>query len=166
MILPAVLHRNWHVVEPAALGSISVLGSGLSLLLAENATTSTQYTGIFISFLVWIGLGVFGIVGFTASYIAKAGVKAFADVSGEQAKKLYGLPEPKELDRRFADLSDQSNARTEKLLGILEELKDSVAESITSAKLLNQALNQQIKRVDEHHADITTLQAAVFSQRN
>lgn len=166
MLLPAVLHRNWHFVEPVALGGISISGGALSLALAESATSASEYTGLFISFLICIGLGVLGIAGFTASYIAKAIVKGLADVSGEQAKKLYGLPEPQALEQRFTELSDQSVARTEKVMEILDEIKDSVTESITSAKLLNQALNQQIKRADEHHADITALQAAVFSQRN
>ena len=93
-------------------------------------------------------------------------VKAMADFSGDQARKLYKLPEPDELEQRFTDLSDQSVARTEKVMEILDEIKDSVAETITSAKLLNQSLEQQIKRADEHHADITALRAAVFSQRN
>lgn len=168
MLLPAVVHRNWHLVEPAALGGISLSGGALSLLLAENATSAGEYTGLFISFLICIGLGVLGIAGFTASYIAKALVKALADVSGEQAKKLYKLPEPEDLDQRFNDLSDQSVARTEKVLEILGELKDSLNESITSSRLLNQSLEQQIKRIDEQHADLSDLQKVVagFNKRN
>lgn len=166
MLLPAVLHRNWHFVEPMALGGISISCGALSLALAESATSASEYTGLFISFLICIGLGVLGIAGFTASYIAKAIVKGLADVSGEQARKLYKLPEPDELEQRFTELSDQSVARTEKVMEILGEIKDSVAESITSAKLLNQSLEQQIKRIDEHHDSIQQLQGAAFNHRN
>lgn len=165
MLLPAVFHRNWNIVEPSLLGGVSLGGGTMSVLLAQSVASPAEAGGVFVTFLISLGLGVLGIAGFTASYVAKAIVKGFADIGGSQARKLYALPEPEALERRLADMTDQSVERAKGITEVLADLKESVNECVTTSKLLNQSLEQQIKRTDEQHADISRLQSAVFNRR-
>lgn len=166
MFLPEAFHRHWGYVEPAALGVVSIAGSALAILAVPEAVSPQEYGSIFVGFLIFLGLGVMGMVGFTATYIAKAVVTAVANLAGDQSKKVMGLPDHEELESRFQLVESASVGRAEKMVAVLTEIQESIANLGTSSKLLNQRLEQQVDRTNENREDIRKLEQALYTRRN
>lgn len=169
MILPEYIHRHWNVVEPAMLAGISAAGGTLTLLLVPEANSPAQYGAIFIGFLLFLGMGVIGIVGFSASYIVKAVIKGMADIGGQNAEKVFHLHTQEQFDQRFREVEEASSQRADKFLEALGKITSNLSGLEQSVSLLNQELKHQVSRGDELRKaiqqDIESLQSAVFTGR-
>lgn len=166
MILPESMHRHWNVLEPALLSISGGAGGVLAILLAPEASTPAEYGALFIGFLVFLGMGVLGIAGFTATYIAKAILKAIGDIGGDQAEKVFHLQTQEQLDERFHAIEEASVSRTRDVVKALESAGKSLATLEQSVGLLSQEIRHQVARGDELRngikKDVETLQAHVF----
>lgn len=168
MILPAFLHRHWPQVELSLLGGVSVLGGTITLLLAPEATSPAEYGGLFIGFLLSVGTAVVGIAIWTAQYIAKAVVKAVAEMGGHQATKVFNLQTQEEFDKRFEAIQSDSLKRSNAILRSLGEVEKNLTSLSHTTALLHQEVAQQVKRGDELRSvlqeDIRQLNVAVFNK--
>lgn len=166
MILPEYIHRHWNVVEPALLAGTGAAGGTLALLLVPEANSPAQYGAIFIGFLVFLGMGVIGIVGFSASYIVKAVIKGMADIGGQNAEKVFHLHTQEQFDQRFREVEEASSRRADKFLEALGKITANLSSLEQSVGLLNQELKHQVSRGDELRdaikQDVEALQANVF----
>jgi hypothetical protein len=166
MILPEPMHRHWNVLEPSILSISGGAGGALAILLAPEASTPAEYGALFIGFLIFLGMGVLGIAGFTATYIAKAMVKAIGDIGGDQAEKVFHLQTQEQFDKRFEAIEQASVDRIEKVVGALDSAGKSMAALERSVGLLSQEIKHQVTRGDELREsikkDVETLQAHVF----
>lgn len=146
-MIPEFFHRQT-TAEPAMFGAVAFVGSGITLGLAEVASTPAEYGAVFIAFLVFLGTGVMGIVSFTAVYIAKAVSKAVADLAGGQALKLFRLPEPEVITSKLAEIVQNSSKRDEEIMDRLETMSKTLDALNRTTALLNQELQHQVKRSD------------------
>ena len=144
MLLPAIITKNWGIVEPAALAVVSVSGQTLSMVMAQASTTPAEYVVIFTGFLIAIGMGVLSIAGFTAHYMAKKLGQTLVDISGEQAKKLFDLDDQKTLDQKFSAVDTARNLVRSEILAGIKEIQNVVTELRSDHKLLTQKLDTNI----------------------
>lgn len=167
MILPESMHRHWNVIEPSLLAVSGAAGGTLALLLAPEASTATEYGALFLGFLIFLGMGVLGIAGFTATYIVKAVIKAAADMAGQNAHKLSELDTQDQFDVRFKDIEEASAARADRIVSVLDTITTNLNGLKESVGLLNQEIKHQVARSDELRGaiakDVATLQEHVFA---
>lgn len=166
MILPESMHRHWNVIEPALLSLSGGAGGVLALLLAPEASTPTEYGALFIGFLIFLGMGVLGIAGFTATYIVKEVIKAASDMAGQNAHKLSKLDTQERFDERFKGIEEASSARADRIVSVLDTITSNLTGLRESLGLLNQEIKHQVSRNDELRGaiekDVATLQDHVF----
>lgn len=159
MMPPDFFHRHWTAIEPAVFGATALIGGSVSLVLADVASTPSELGGAFVAFLVFLGTGVLSIVGFTASHITKAVISTLASHAGDQAQKLAGLPVASVLNAQLERIAEASSERDAEIVKAIDALKDSVAHLNSTSSLLNQEVQQQVKRTDR-------LEDHLFNRRN
>lgn len=162
MILPESMHRHWNVLEPTLL-SVSSAGGGIaSLVLASEATTAPEYGALFVGFLIFLGMAVLGIAGFTATYIAKKLIEGLADIGGQNAEKVLHLHTQEQFDARFLGIEQAAAEQSKAVVSALNTIKENLTGLSTSVGLLNQEIRHQVELRGAIEKDVATLHDHVF----
>lgn len=169
MILPDYMHRHWNVIEPSLLAISGSAGGVVALLLVPEASTPAEYGGLFVGFLIFLGMAVLGIAGFTATYIVQAIIKSISDIGGANAQKVLKLNTQEQFDAKFAAADEASAEQANEILQTLRTVQGAMGEFKMSVGLLNQKLDQQVARGDELREaikkDVEDLQDAVYRRK-
>lgn len=166
MILPEPMHRHWNVLEPALLSISGGAGGVLAILLAPAASTPAEYGALFIGFLVFLGMGVLGIAGFTATYIVKAVIKAVSDFGGQNAEKVFHLQTQEQFDARFHGLEKAAADQSREIVSSLRAIGDNLSGLKESVGLLNQEIKHQVELRGAIEKNVETLQDHVFGNHS